>query len=594
MGTFVSAVLSGLRQARKHTGGPEGSRDMQQKRWTMRNKGRKAEQIRELAERYQVPPIIATVLLNRGVSDVERFMHPDITRLYDPFLMKGMEEAATRILAAIHGGERIMVYGDYDVDGITSTACMVRFLRDHHADVGYYIPSRVGEGYGVNRNALAKIADDGYTLLITVDCGITAVDEVEYARGRGLDVIITDHHECKEQLPAAYAVVNPKQPGCPYPFKQLAGVGVAFKLLQAITLRLKFHMNELIEEYMDIVAIGTVADVMPVVDENRIIVRRGLELLNYTMNRGLRAIKSYAGLEDKPITTGTIGFTIAPRINAAGRIGDPKMAVEMLLANDDMTADRYANQLNEENKQRQGGEQLIFEDALNIMEQNPGYQDDYVIVLDHPGWHHGIIGIVASKIAERYYRPAILISTEDGKGKGSGRSIRGFNLFEALMRCEEDLEKFGGHELAAGLSLQTDNIGKFRRDINEYARTVLHADDFVPELAIDCELPIDYINLGTVERLSVLEPYGMGNPNPVFCMRGLSIANVRALSEGKHMKLTLSQNGYLIDAIGFNMGGYLERLKTGDKVDIAFSLDVNIFKGERLVQVLLKDVRFSC
>lgn len=561
---------------------------MKQKKWM--GQRHKQEDIRAIAEAYQIPPVIAVILLNRGITDIERFLTPDIDSLYDPFLMKGMEQAVERILRAIDNKERITVYGDYDVDGITSTACLVHFLREHYAEVDYYIPSRSGEGYGINPGAIEAIAETGSTLIVTVDCGITAVDEVEYAKQRGMDVIITDHHECKSQIPNAYCVVNPKQPDCGYPFKALAGVGVAFKLLQAITLRLKFHMKELIESYIDMVAIGTVADVMPIVDENRIIVKKGLELLHYTANRGLRAIKDFAGLEDKPLNTGSIGFAIAPRINAAGRIGDPKMAVELLLSKSDMEAERYANQLNEENKQRQASEQIIFDEALAMLASDPSYEQEDVIVLAHPGWHHGIIGIVASRISERYYKPTILISTENGMGKGSGRSIKGFNLFDALTACQQHLEKFGGHELAAGLSIKTEQLEQFRADINRYARSVLTAEDFIPGLSVDCELPIEYVNLATVERLSVLEPFGMGNPNPVFYLRQLTVANVRALSEGKHIKLTLTKAGCLIDAVGFNMGRFLEVVKLGQVVDIAFALDVNIFRGERLVQVLLKDI----
>ncbi len=566
---------------------------MQQKKWKILGRQQRPDDIQRLATEYAIPPVIAAILLNRQVKDVSMFLSPDLSLLHDPALMKGMGEAVSRILEAIQRGERITVYGDYDVDGITSTACVVRFLREHQANVTYYIPDRMGEGYGVNTGAIARMAEEGCTLLLTVDCGITAVEEVAYAKTLGMDVIITDHHECKEQLPDAYSIVNPKQPGCPYPFKKLAGVGVAFKLLQAITQRLRYHMTEFIEAYMDLVAIGTVADVMPILDENRIIVKKGLELLPYTQNRGLRAVMAYAGLADRAVNTGTISFMIAPRINAAGRMGDPKMAVEMLLATDDKTANKYANILNEANKERQGTEQIIFEEALSLIASDPAYATESVLVLSHPGWHHGIIGIVASKLTERYYRPTILISTEDGMGKGSGRSIRGLNLFEALSHCADDLVKFGGHELAAGLTLREEDIPAFRQHINAYAAGVLTQSDFVPSLNIDCELPIAYINLGTVERLSVLEPFGMGNPNPVFYLRGLRIANLRALSEGRHLKLTLSRQGYLVDAIGFNMGQFLPQLKLGDLIDIAFSLDVNLFRGERLVQVLLKDIRFS-
>ncbi len=566
---------------------------MQKKKWILLSRNNRKEDILAVSRQYGLPPVIATILLNRGVQEVETFIHPSAEQLPDPFLMKGMEPAAQRILQALDRGEHITVYGDYDVDGITSTAILVSFLKEHKAEVNYYIPDRLEEGYGMNRAAIDKIAALGTSLLITVDCGITAVDEVQYAKECGMDVIVTDHHECKEELPEAYCILNPKQPDCPYPFKKLAGVGVVFKLLQALTTQMKFHMKELIEEYIDIVAIGTVADVMPLVGENRAIVKKGLELLKYTMNRGVRTLMETAKIDTSGLTTGSIGFMIAPRINAAGRMGDPKCAVELLLSKDDRTARRYAEQLDEENRDRQATEISILEDALNIIAYNREMEDDYVLVLDHEGWHHGIIGIVASKISEKFNKPCILISTGDGMGKGSGRSIKGFNLFQALEECSGELVKFGGHELAAGLSVETERIDEFRKHINQYAKSVMNEADFVPKIYVDAELPIEYINMNTVERLMILEPYGMGNASPVFFARKLTVTYIRPLSDGKHMKLTLAKGDNYVEAVGFNMGAYLEKIKLQDMVDIVFNLDINVFRGERQVQVLLKDLRFS-
>lgn len=566
---------------------------MQKKKWILLSRNHRKEDVLAVSRQYGLPPVIATILLNRGVQEVETFIHPSAEQLPDPFLMKGMEHAAQRILQALDRGEHITVYGDYDVDGITSTAILVSFLKEHKAEVNYYIPDRLEEGYGMNRAAIDKIAALGTSLLITVDCGITAVDEVLYARECGMDVIVTDHHECKEELPEAYCILNPKQPDCPYPFKKLAGVGVVFKLLQALTIQMKFHMKELIEEYIDIVAIGTVADVMPLVGENRAIVKKGLELLKYTMNRGVRTLMETAKIDTSGLTTGSIGFMIAPRINAAGRMGDPKCAVELLLSKDDRTARRYAEQLDEENRDRQATEISILEDALNIIAYNREMEDDYVLVLDYEGWHHGIIGIVASKISEKFNKPCILISTGDGMGKGSGRSIKGFNLFQALEECAGELVKFGGHELAAGLSVETERIGEFRKHINQYAKSVMNEADFVPRIYVDAELPIEYINMNTVERLMILEPYGMGNASPVFFARKLTVTYIRPLSDGKHMKLTLSKDDNYVEAVGFNMGAYLEKIKLQDMIDIVFNLDINVFRGERQVQVLLKDLRFS-
>lgn len=564
---------------------------MKKKKWIFMHKEHKAEDVKSLSEDYGVAPVIATIMLNRGITDPESFITPTEDGFLDPFMMLGMEKATERILKAIADNEKIAIYGDYDVDGITSTAIMVKFLRSHKADVIYYIPDRHEEGYGINTDAIDKIHAQGVTLLITVDCGITALKEIAYAKELGIETIITDHHECKDETPDAYCLLNPKQPDCEYPFKKLAGVGVAFKLLQALTIKMHFHMRELIDEYIDLVAIGTIADVMPLVGENRIIVKKGLELLKYTVNRGIRALADVAEINLSNVQTGTIGFMLAPRINAAGRMGDPRCAVELLLAKDDMTAKKYAEILNDKNRERQETEISILEDALNIIESTPSIKNDFVIVLAHEGWHHGIIGIVASKISERFNKPCILISTDEENGKGSGRSIRSFNLFKALENSGHLMQKFGGHDLAAGLSIKPENIDKFREEINAYAKECLTEDDFMPILYIDSELPPPYINMNSAEKLSILEPYGMGNACPLFYATDLCISQIRPLSEGKHIKLILSSGEYCIDAVGFNMGELLDILNEGDKIDIAFSIDINIYRGARQLQVLLKDVK---
>jgi len=566
---------------------------MKNKKWILMYKEHRSEDILKISKEYNIPPVIATILLNRGVENIAQFIHPTEDALIDPFLMLGMQKATERIIEAIKNNEKIAIYGDYDVDGITSTAIMVKFLRSHKADVAYYIPDRLEEGYGINMSAIDKIAETGVTLLITVDCGITAVKEIEYAKEKGIDTIITDHHECKDEIPDAYCLINPKQPACQYPFKKLAGVGVAFKLLQALTLEMHFHMRELIDEYADLVAIGTVADVMPLVGENRIIVKKGLELLAYTMNKGIRALAEIADINLAGVQTGTIGFSIAPRINAAGRMGDPRCAVELLLATDDMSARKYAEQLDRENRERQETEINILEDAINMIENDLSIQDDYVIVLAHKNWHHGIIGIVASKISERFHKPCILISTDEKMGKGSGRSIRSFNLFKALEHCQDTLHKFGGHDLAAGLSILPEKIEQFRKTINDYAKSTLSDEDFTPLLFLDSELPAQYINMNTAERLSILEPYGMGNASPLFFAKNLTVMQVRPLSEGKHIKLILRSDTYSIDAVGFNMGELQTTIKCNDVVDIAFNLDTNVYKGMQQLQVLLKDVKPS-
>ncbi len=566
---------------------------MQSKRWIIREKNYKSEDVINLARELSLPPIVITLLALRGVADIKRFINADIGELYDPFLLKGAEGASQRIIKAIENKEKITVYGDYDVDGITSTVVLVKFLKSHGADVDYYIPDRLEEGYGINTLAIDSIAKANTKLLITVDCGITAVDEIEYAKNKGMEVIVTDHHECKDNLPKAEFVINPKQPGCNYPFKKLAGVGVVFKLIQAITLKLKFHMKELIEEYIDLVALGTVADVMPLEDENRIIVKNGLKHINYSTNYGIRALLKTADIKTNQITTSIVGFGLAPRINAAGRMGDPQSAVSLLLSSDETEAQKYAALLEEENRERQRIENDIFCEAIEIIKDNKDIENDYVLVLSHDGWHHGIIGIVASKISEKYNKPCILISTDEhGRGKGSGRSIKGFNLFEALKNCSDKLVKFGGHELAAGLGIEKEKISEFRKEINRYAKELLKEEDFIPLMQIDAELPVQYLNLNTAEKLAILQPYGMGNPSPVFYTPELIVMSLRTLSDGKHLKMTLVKNDMYIDVIGFGMGDRADIIKQGDKIDIVYNLDINVYRGEKQAQLHLRDLRF--
>ena len=565
---------------------------MQSKKWIMREKNYSKEEVLRLSKELSLPPVVITILLLRGVTDVRRFINANDSLLHDPFLMKNVKEATQRIIDAIKNKEKITVYGDYDVDGITSTVMLVRFLKSHGALADYYIPDRLEEGYGINTDAIDTISEEGTNLLITVDCGITALSEIEYAKEKGLDVIVTDHHECKQKLPRADFIINPKQPGCTYPFKKLAGVGVVFKLIQAITLKLKFHMKELLDEYIDLVAIGTVADVMPLEDENRIIVKNGLKHILYTANHGIKALIKVADIKTDNITTSTIGFGLAPRINAAGRMGNPDSAAALLLCEDETEALKYAMVLEEENRDRQALENEIYNEAIGIINENDGFKDDYVLVLCHDGWHHGIVGIVASKISEKYNKPCILISTdEEGDGKGSGRSIKAFNLFEALTQCSEHLIKFGGHELAAGLGVKKSKIDDFRKAINKIAKEKLKKEDFIPVINIDTEMPIEYLNLNTAEKLAVLQPYGMGNPAPVFYTKDLTVVSVRALSEGKHLRMTLIKNDLFIDAVGFGMGEKAELLNHGDKVDVVYNLDINVFRGEKQAQIHLKDLR---
>jgi len=549
--------------------------------------------VMQISQQFKISPLVAGIIINRNIispQEIQLYLKKDITGIHDPFLMKDMDKAVERIQEAIEKKERITIYGDYDVDGITSTSIMVRYLNGCGALVDYYIPDRIDEGYGINKEALNKIRDRGTRLIITVDSGITAVEEVDYAREMNIDIIITDHHECKTQIPNANAVINPKQKDCTYPFKDLAGVGVAFKLIQALAG--KDSLASLIEEYMDIVCLGTIADVVPLTGENRIIVYKGLEQISRTKNIGLNALIKISGLEGKKINTGNVGFIIAPRINAAGRIGSALRAVELFMTDNRYDAEKIARELNDENKNRQAAEAKILEQAMQMIEKEYDLSKQKVIVLANENWHHGVIGIVASRITDKFYRPSILISLDSNDGKGSGRSIKGFNLFEALTKCSKHLTKFGGHELAAGLSISKDEIAPFIDDINAIADEQLQEEDLVPPVYIDYIIDGKHISLDTVEQLEKLEPFGIGNAAPVFAFLNARITDIRPVGSDKHLKLSLKKEDTIVDAIGFNMGDYVKDFIAGDIVDVACSMEVNSYNGNNKVQLVIKDIKF--
>lgn len=550
------------------------------------------EKIQKLSKQVGISSLMAKVFLNRRIDDVNyisRFLNPSMKDMHDPYLLKDMSNAVERIIKAIENREKIIVYGDYDVDGTTSTSILTDFLKTQNAAVDFYIPDRVDEGYGLSIAAIDKIKQTDVALIITVDCGITAIDEVKYIRDNNIDVVITDHHQCKEVLPEGQAVVNPCRPDCTYPFKHLAGVGVAYKLVQALCIKL--GLGDYHKKYLDLVALGTVADVVPLVDENRVIVKYGLEKIENTENIGLRALVENSGLKDKAISSFGISFVLAPRINAAGRIGDAGRAVKLLTTDNEEDALSIALQLNEENKYRQDTELGILQQVIYTIQTEIDLNKDKVIVVDGDGWHHGIIGIVASKITERYYRPCILINNEEGVGKGSGRSIEGFNIFNALNYCKDLLEKFGGHELAAGLTLKTENIPEFRRMINQYADEFLDPYYLIPKLNIDVCINKDDISLENIKELDLLAPFGSGNPGPVFAYNGLKVSDIRTVGENKHLKLKLEDEGVYLDAIGFNMGSYAAELNSNKFVEVACTLEINTWNSVEKAQLNIKDIR---
>lgn len=550
------------------------------------------QEARRAMERQGVPGLVAATLCARGMTDLAEarsLLSSGSDHLQDPFLMKDMDLAVARIGRALRNGEKIAVYGDYDVDGITSTCLLTHYLRGQGGDVCYYIPNRLSEGYGVNREAVSHLASKGVRLIITVDCGITAVDEVRYASQLGVDVIITDHHECKEEIPAAVAVVDPHRKDCPYPFKDLAGVGVALKVVMA--LGGEKRSRALFQEYADLAAVGTVADVMKLLGENRTIVRVGLNHLKKTRRRGLYALMVEAGTLSRAINSTTVGYCLSPRINAAGRMGQAATAAELILTEDPAQAEVLAHQLCELNRQRQAVELEIFNQCLALVD---GQQQDCLVLADK-AWHQGVVGIVASRLAEQCACPVFMICLqEDGKGKGSCRSYGGFNLFCALERCADLLEGYGGHALAAGFSIKEENIPAFRAKMQELVRTDTGGEEMVSTLQIDGEIEnTALLTVEQVDALAMLEPYGAGNPKPVFSLSGVTVTCMSDVGGGRHLKMRASRDGRTVDLIFFSVTRAKSGLVVGDKADVAFYPQINEYRGSRTVQLHLVDLRPS-
>ena len=548
------------------------------------------KELKEFMQKYKLNELLARVLLNKGLTkkeDIDLFMNPTRKDFHDPFLMPDMEVTVNRILKAIDNNERIIIYGDYDADGITSITVLKSFLEEQGLEVDSYIPNRLDEGYGLNKNAIKKIFDDGHRLMITVDCGISGLDEVDYANSLGMEVLITDHHEPAQNLPKVLAVVDAKRKDNEYPFNQLAGVGVVFKLIQAISIKLNLDEKEYLK-YLDIVCIGTISDIVPLVDENRVIARLGLKLVNQTRNIGLKALLEVVGFNE--IDSTAISFGVAPRINACGRMGHEQIALDLFLSKDYENAKKLAIKLNEYNIERQTIEKKIFDEATEKIEKEE--KNNACIIVGGEGWHHGIIGIVASKVTDMYFKPSILICFEENIGKGSGRSIPGFDLHEALMKCCDELEKFGGHAMAVGVTVARDKFDEFKAKLEEYAKQC-DIDKIVPIINIDSEIQLKNIDIDSVRSLKMLEPFGEANKTPLFLFKNLKINSIRALSEGKHLKLTLKEDNFMINAIGFNMGDLSEKYLLDDKVDVVGSLEINSFNGNESIQIVMKDLRKS-
>jgi len=552
------------------------------------------EATKKLQSEIKLPIFMTKLLVARGLSDkkkVDDFLYPKIDNMRDPFEMMDMGAAVERILQASEQNEKVTIFGDYDVDGVTSTGILYHFFKTYlEIEVECYIPDRLIDGYGMSMESVEKICGNGTNLIITVDCGIVSVDEIRKAKQAGVDVIVTDHHQPRDILPECEAIINPNRADCTYGFKGLAGVGVVYKLLQALGGEL--GLEDEVRAYLPFVAIGTIGDSMPLVDENRIIVKYGLEYIKHAKWIGLSVLMEKAGMSDKPITTMSISYGIVPRLNAAGRLGSPKRALELLLAETREEAEVLAEELNCENTRRQVIEGEIFLEAVELLKiQN--VDSRYVNVVAGEGWHHGVTGIVASKLTDKFNRPTIILSIEDGGkiARGSARSIKGFNMHNALVACEDLLERFGGHEMAAGLTIKVENIPKLNERLNLYGEMNTVEADILPYINVDVMVDAEELNLQTAKTLALLEPFGMGNPSPLLCCSQFELLNIRPVGElGKHLKFAFASGKDRFDGISFNVGSHSDELQTISKCRCVFKMEINVWANVERVQFNVVDI----
>ncbi len=566
-------------------------------RWSYTNPERE-ESISLLEEELNVPNQIARLLAIRGIDtfdNAKNFFRASLSELHDPFLMRDMEEAACRLCQAVRNGDKVLVYGDYDVDGTTATACIYTFLRDFGVDVDYYIPHRFKEGYGINKDGIEYAASINAGLMVSVDCGITAIEEAKIAKERGIDLIICDHHTSGDEIPDAIAVLDPKRPDCSYPYDGLSGAGVAFKLIQACLSKLGLKQS-LAFKFLDLVAISIASDIVPIIDENRVLMKEGLQMVNANPRVGFKALLEVIKVPVGNVSTSTIVFSIGPRINAAGRMGDATAAVELMITEDFNSARARAHELESINIKRRDTDTKTMEEAVAKVDKEFNLDETSSMVLHDPDWHLGVIGIVASRLVDLYYRPAILLSTVDGLVKGSARSIKGFNIYNAMKECEDLLIQFGGHEFAAGLTMDEKNLPEFRRRMNEIASGHLSENDFKPELIIDGVVDLGTIDMRFWKLLSQFEPFGPGNLRPIFVSKDICIEGVPTIVGNGHLKMKVSQNGSgVFDVIGFNMHDFLPVIRNCDqnRIDIAYVLEENFWNGRRSIQMRLKDIHIE-
>ncbi len=555
-----------------------------------------ADIVRTLTDQTDLPPEIVRILINRQLvshEQIKRFVDPDLSDLFDPFTLDGIGAAVERIIKALRDQERIMVYGDYDVDGITSAALIFLALNRLGADISYYLPNRLIEGYGLSKDGIQEAIKRKVNLIITVDCGITAIEEVEYARDRGIEVIITDHHEPGIKLPNAVSIVNPKI-DTDLPGQELAGVGVAFKLAQALYRALGQNESEL-EEHLDLVAMGTTADIAPLIGENRILTKHGIRQIARTNKPGLKSLCFVSGLMGKEITSGQVVFILAPRINAVGRLGDPELAIRLLTTRDDVSATKIARKLDEENKLRKKLDETTLKQALELVKTECDPENDPVIVLAAEGWHQGVIGIVASRIVERYHVPTVLIAIDGNEGKGSARSIPSFHLYNAIRECGDLLLRYGGHKYAAGLSIAKDQIPAFRKRFKKVSQEMLSKEDLTPTLLIDCYMDLDRLNDEFIMQLEEFAPFGPQNTRPVFMTGNVELAGTPYIVGRNHLKFRASKgNSRVFDCIGFNMGEMAREISAhGGTIDIAYVAERVWWNNAYQLQLRIKDIQFN-
>jgi len=569
-----------------------------QKRWVLREADESVVSL--LSEQLKIPPLVARILALRGLNDLDsarRYLSSSLrSDLPSPFLIAGMEQAAGRLVRALERKELICVWGDYDVDGTTGTAVLVSFLREVGGEVIYYIPHRIDEGYGLNPEGLKQLSSQGVRLVVSVDCGISNYEEVELARSMGIDVVIVDHHELPPNLPPAFAITNPHRPDCSFPDKGLSGAGLAFYLIIGLRAKLReagwFGASESpdIRRYLDIVTLGTIADMVPLTGVNRVLARRGLTELGGSTRPGVVALKQVARLPPGEISAGQVGFQLGPRINAAGRMDAGLKVVEMLTTESHEVALRIAQELDEHNRERQAMEAQVLEEALSEVDADPLLKERYSIVLGREGWHPGVLGIVASRIVERFHRPTVVIAFSQGAGKGSARSIRGFHMVEGLRCCADFLEKFGGHEYAGGLSIKQEKFPSFLTRFEEIARNSLAAEDLIPVLEVDAELEFSEIGLSLIRHIETLKPFGIGNPEPLFVTKAVEVSERRDFSGGS--RLRLRQGGKSLGAVVFGLEKDFPA-SPGANIDLVYRLTENEWNGSSAVELRIIDCRLA-